>query len=281
MSAVVDWFASPFAHDFMLRGVIVASLVGAVSALISCFIVLRGWSLMGDAISHAVLPGVVVAAVAGLPIFLGATVAGLGCALASGFLGSSRRVKPDTAIAIAFSGLFALGLVLLTRANTGQDLMHLLFGNMLGVRWRDVIEIAAISLPTSAIVLGLRRDLVLVAFDPAHARAMGLPVARLELLLLVLLTLAVVAALQAVGIILAVAMLITPGAIGLLLTKRFDAVIATALAVAVGSSVVGAILSFHADTATGPTIVVLQSALFLCAVGMTRFRAFRRSRAVS
>jgi manganese/iron transport system permease protein len=268
MTAVLNWIIQPFAHEFMQRGLVVAVLVGTVCAVLSCFLVLKGWSLMGDAVSHAVLPGIVVAHVLGAPLALGAFVAGLGCALSTGYLRDNSRVKEDAVLAIVFSGMFALGLVLFLKIETDQHLNHILFGNMLGVVWRDILEIAVIAGPTLLIVLARRRDLMLYCFDPAHARAIGLPVGRLHFGLLAFLALTIVAALKAVGVILVIAMLITPGATGFLLAKRFDRMMSIAMAVAVTASVAGTIVSFHLDSATGPTIVVLQSVLFALAIAI-------------
>jgi manganese/iron transport system permease protein len=165
-----------------------------------------------------------------------------------------------------FSGLFAFGLVLFTKIDTGEHLLHILFGNLLGVRWEDIVEVAAVGGVTLAIVLAKRRDLLLYCFDPTHARAIGLPVTALHYGLLALLAATIVASLKAVGIILVIAMLIAPGAIAFLLTQRFSAMLAIASASAIGTSVAGTLLSFHIDAATGPTIVVLQAGLFVAAL---------------
>ena len=266
MSALETWLLAPLAHDFMLRALLVAVLVGMVCAVLSCFLILKGWSLMGDAVSHAVLPGIVIAAMTGLPLAAGAFAAGLGCALAIGYLKESSRVKEDTVMGIVFSGMFALGLVLFVKVDSDQHLLHILFGNMLGVRWGDIAETALIAVPTIAIMLAKRRDFLLHAFDPAHARAIGLNVRLLHFGLLALLALTIVAALKAVGIILVVAMLIAPGAIGYLLTRQFDRMLVVAVCVAVTSSVLGTTLSFHLDAATGPCIVVVQAGFFLAAL---------------
>jgi manganese/iron transport system permease protein len=266
MNLLQTYLIDPFAFPFMQRALIVALLVGAVCALLSCYLVLKGWALMGDAISHAVLPGIVLAYVAGLPLAAGAFGAGLACALLTGYLEENSRVKEDTVMGIVFSGMFALGLVMFVEIETDQHLTHILFGNMLGVRWWDIVETALIAVPTIIFVIARRRDLLLYCFDPAHARAIGLPVRRLHLGLLILLSLTIVAALKAVGVILVIAMLVAPGAIAFLLTRRFDRMLAVSCAVAIGSSVVGTLLSFHLDVATGPAIVVLQAVLFLAAL---------------
>jgi manganese/iron transport system permease protein len=277
MSLIESWFLAPLAHEFMQRGLIIAVLVGVVCAVLSCFLVLKGWSLMGDAVSHAVLPGIVLAHILSLPLAIGAFVAGLGCALGIGYLKENSRVKEDTVMGIVFSGMFALGLVMFVKVDSDQHLMHILFGNMLGVRWADIGETALIAVPTIAILLMKRRDFLLHAFDPAHARAIGLPVRALHFGLLTLLALTIVAALKAVGIILVVAMLVAPGAIGYLTTRQFDRMLLVAVSVATLSSVAGTILSFHLDAATGPCIVVVQAGFFLMALVLNLRRSARRA----
>ncbi len=279
MSLIEAWLIAPLSHEFMQRGLLVAVIVGVVCAVLSCFLILKGWSLMGDAVSHAVLPGIVLAQILGLPLAAGALVAGLSCSLAIGYLKENSRVKEDTVMGIVFSGMFALGLVMFVKVESDQHLLHILFGNMLGVRWTDIAETAAIALPTVAIMLAKRKDFLLVAFDAAHARAIGLPVRWLNFGLLMLLSLTIVAALKAVGIILVVAMLIAPGAIGFLTTRRFDAMLAVAVAVATVSSVIGTILSYHLDGSTGPCIVVVQAVFFLLALGLNLRRSARRAAA--
>ena len=265
MAGAWEFVTAPLAFEFMQRALLAAILIGAVCAVLSCYLVLRGWSLMGDAISHAVLPGIVLAFVTGLPLTLGAFAAGLSSAVLTGYLKENSRIKEDTVMGIVFSGMFGLGLVLMTKIETDQHLIHILFGNMLGVTWRDVAEIALIAGSVLAIVLARRRDLLLYCFDPQHARAIGLPVRIMHYGLLALLALTIVAAIKAVGVILVVAMLITPGATAYLLTNRFDRMLAISAAVAVGSSIAGTLASFHIDGATGPCIVLTQAAIFLMA----------------
>lgn len=272
MTALWDVIALPLSYGFMQRALVIAILVGAVCAVLSCYLVLKGWSLMGDAVSHAVLPGIVLAHLAGLPLAIGAFVAGLFSAVATGFLKDNSRIKEDTAMGIVFSGMFAFGLVLFTKVETDQHLTHILFGNMLGVTTQDIIETAVIAGGTLLIVLAKRRDLLVYCFDPQHARAIGLPVQMIHYGLLVLLALTIVTSLKAVGIILVVAMLIAPGAIAYLLTDRFDRMLLIATAVSVGSSIAGTIASFHIDGATGPCIVLIQAAVFVVALISTNVR---------
>jgi manganese/iron transport system permease protein len=260
----------PFEFDFMQRAFLVTAVVAVPMALLSCLLVLRGWSLMGDAISHAVLPGIVVAYWLGAPLALGAFAAGMACAGMTGFVKENSRVKEDTAMGIVFSGMFALGVVLYVATPTDVHLDHILFGDALGVTWADVGKSAAIALPVALAVLLGRRGLLLHAFDPAHARAIGLPVRAFHYGLLALVALTVVAALQAVGIILAIAVLISPGAIAFLWVRRFGPMLAVAVAVAIGAAVVGVYASFWIDSAPAPTIVLVLTLAFVASLAATR-----------
>lgn len=265
MESVLAFFAEPLAFAFMRRALVAAVLIGSVASVLSCYLILKGWALMGDAISHAVLPGIVLAFVLGLPLVAGAFAAGLFCATATGYLKENSRVKEDTVMGVVFSGMFGLGLVLFVKVETDQHLNHILFGNILGVAWGDVMETALIAGVTLVIVLAKWRDLLLYCFDPQHARAIGLPVRLIHYGLLTLLALTIVVSIKAVGIILVVAMLVTPGATAYLLTDRFPHMLAISAAVAVGASVLGTLVSFHIDAATGPVIVLLQAAAFFAA----------------
>jgi len=233
--------------------------------LLSCFLVLKGWSLMGDAISHAVLPGVVVAYIIGIPFGFGAFVAGMSCALATGYLTENSRIKQDTVMGIVFSGMFGLGLVLYVAIRSTVHLDHILFGDMLGITLSDLVETAVIAALTAGILVVKWRDFLLHAFDPVQARAVGLPVRLLHYGLLCLISLTIVAVLKAVGIILAIAMLIAPGAIAFLLTRKFSTMMLLAAAIAVFASFFGVYLSFFIDSAPAPTIVLLMTVIFLAA----------------
>jgi manganese/iron transport system permease protein len=265
VSELWDFFVVPLSYGFMQRALAASILIGAVCSVLSCYLVLRGWSLMGDAISHAVLPGIVLAFVLGLPLVVGAFAAGLACALLIGYLKENSRVKEDTVMGIVFSGMFGLGLVLFTKVETDQHLLQVLFGDMLGITPRDLIEVAIIAGGTLLVVLAKRRDLLLYCFDPQHARAIGLPLGVIHYGLLVLLALTIIASLKAVGIILVVAMLVAPGAIAYLLTDRFERMLVIAACVAIGASFFGTLISFHIDGATGPCIVLLQAFVFVLA----------------
>ena len=278
MDSVYDVLIAPFAYDFMQRALIMSVFIATICSIFSCFLVLKGWSLMGDAISHAVLPGLAVAFITGVPLAVGALAAGMFCAVSTGYLKNNSRVKEDAIMGIVFSGMFALGLVLLTKIETDVHLLHVLFGNVLGISQADLIESGVISIVCSIIMVVKRKDLMLYCFDPNHARVIGLPVQVLHFGLLILLSLTIVSALKAAGIILVVAMLIAPGAIAYLLSKSFDRMIFIALAVSIGACLLGVIISFHFDIATAPLIVVIQAAMFIITLLTTSLRGARGER---
>ncbi len=272
---MIETLLLPFRFDFIQNALLISVLVAAPMALLSCFLVLKGWSLMGDAVSHAVLPGVVLAHMAGAPLAVGAFLAGMTCALATGFLKENSRVKEDTVMGVVFSGMFGLGIVLYTKIQSAVHLDHILFGDMLGVGPEDILESGVIALVVVAAIAAKWRDLLLNAFDPAQAKAVGLPVKLLHYGLLVLLSLTIVGALKAVGIILSVAMLIAPGAIAFLVTRRFGTMLLTALSLGVGCALAGVYASFFLDSAPAPTIVLLMTGVFLAAFAVSRVRAAR------
>lgn len=257
----------PFRYPFMVDAMMVGAAIGAVCAVLSCYLVLKGWSLMGDAISHAVLPGIVIAYAIGLPLAVGAFLSGLFCAVATGFIKANSRVKEDTVMGVVFTGLFAFGLVLFTKVKSDLHLDHILFGNILGLEPGDLRNTLIVAGLTLAIVLTLRRDLLLFCFDPGQARTIGLPVNLLYYLLLSLLAVTIVVSLKAVGIILVIAMLVTPGCVAYLLSDRFGMMLVIAVATAVGSSLVGVYASFFLNASTGACIVLVQALVFLLALG--------------
>ncbi len=271
--SIVETLLAPFQFGFMINALVISALVAIPTAMLSCFLVLKGWSLMGDAISHAVFPGVVVAYIVGLPYAVGAFAAGIFCAVATGFLKDNSRIKQDTVMGIVFSGMFGLGLVLYVKIQSDVHLDHILFGDMLGVGLRDIVETGLIAAITAGILCIKWRDFLLHAFDPAQARAVGLRVGLLHYGLLCLISLAIVGALKAVGIILAIAMLVAPGAIAFLLTKRFGAMLALSVVIGVMASLLGVYLSFFIDSAPAPTIVLLLAILFVSAFAVTAARA--------
>jgi manganese/iron transport system permease protein len=262
---MIDTLFAPFQFGFMVNALVISGLVAVPMALLSCFLVLKGWSLMGDAISHAVFPGVVVAYIVGLPYAIGAFVAGMFCAVATGFLKDNSRIKQDTVMGIVFSGMFGAGLVLYVKIQSEVHLDHILFGDMLGVSWGDIAETALIAAVVAGVIAVKWKDFLLHAFDPAQARALGLRVGLLHYGLLCLISLTIVGALKAVGLILAIAMLIAPGAVAFLLARTFGAMLMVSVAVAVGASLLGVYLSFFLDSAPAPTIVLLMSLVFVAA----------------
>ena len=263
MSAVLDWFVEPLQFQFMQRALLVALVTGVVSAVLSCWMTLLGWSLMGDAVSHAVLPGVVLSYVVGAPFAVGAFLLGTGAVYLIGGLKRTSRIKEDAAIGVVFTGLFALGIVLVSVIPSQIDLYHILFGNVLGVSDADIWQVVVLGGLTLAIVAVSWRTFTLYAFDRVHAHAIGIDVRRVEALLLGLLALTVIVSLQAVGIVMVVAMLITPGAIAYLLTDRFGPMLLIAAGAGVVATVGGTYISYHADASTGGCIVVLLALLFV------------------
>lgn len=255
-------FIDPLRYEFMVRALATTVTAAVVCAVLSCWLVLIGWSLMGDAVSHAVLPGVVLAYIVGLPFAVGAIVFGF---LAVGLIGVVRatsRIKEDAAIGIVFTTLFAFGLVLVSVTPSQTDLNHIVFGNLLGVSRSELVQIVVLAALTLTALVLKRRDFTLYAFDPVHAYAIGLNTRWLGIALLGLLALTSVVALQAVGVVLVVAMLIIPGATAYLLTDRFQRMLVIAPAVSVTAAVTGLYLSYHLDTASGAMVVVVQGLTF-------------------
>jgi manganese/iron transport system permease protein len=255
----------PFQFGFMQNAFLIMAIIAVPMALLSCYLVLKGWSLMGDAISHAVLPGVVAAYLLHIPLVIGAFCAGMFCAVFTGFLQENSRVKRDTVMGIVFSGMFGLGIVMYTKISTDVHLDHILFGNMLGVGAQDLWLAGSIALLVSVLVLAKRRDLMLHAFDPVQAQAVGLPVHALHYGLLAMMSLTIVATLSAVGIILSIGLLIAPGAIAFLVTKRFDRMLAVAVGVTLASGFLGVYLSFFIDSAPAPTVILILTIVFIAA----------------
>ncbi len=266
----------PFQFPFMQNAFWAALMLAPPTAILSCYLVLKGWSLMGDAISHATLPGIVLAYIAGLPLLLGAFLAGMFSAVAIGYLRENSRIKQDTVMGIVFSGLFGLGMVMFTQIESDLHLDHILFGNILGISGADLAQLAVISAFILA-VLALRwRDLLLHAFDPASARALGLNVGLLHYGFLVLLSATIVATLKAVGLILAIGLMIAPGAIAYLLVRRFAAMMLVATLVTWIAMVGGVYASFWLNSAPAPTTILLFSAMFLLAFARKTLLARRR-----
>lgn len=275
MSDYLELAILPFQLPFMQYAFVITLMIAVPMAMLSCFLVLKGWSLMGDAVSHAVLPGVVLAYIVNIPLSIGAFIAGMICALGTGFIKENSRIKEDTVLGIVFSGMFGLGLVLYVKVQSDVHLDHILFGDMLGIAPSDMLETGLIALFATLFLGILCKDLLVNAFDAQHAKAIGLPVRVLHYGLLMVLSLTVVGALKAVGIILSVAMLVAPGAIAFLLTRRFSAMLLVAIAVAITSSLAGIWLSFLIDSAPAPTIVMFMSLAFVATFIRTTLKARR------
>jgi len=262
--ALLDMLQFGFARDAIWVG----SMVAAVCAVLSCFLVLKGWSLMGDAVAHAVLPGIVLAYIAGIPLAVGAFVAGLICSTGTGYIRQHSRVKEDTVMGVVFTGMFAFGLILFSRTPSELHLDHILVGNILGITSSQFAQTMWLGGAVLLVTLIMRRDLLLICFDPMQARVMALHDRLLGLLLLCLLSLAIVASLQAVGIILVVAMLVTPGSVGYLWSDRFDRMILIAVGSALVSTWLGIWISFQlgisfgARASTAACIVLMQGLFF-------------------
>ncbi len=271
----MDTLLMPFQFAFMNEAFLIVTIIAVPTSLLSCYLVLKGWSLMGDAISHAVLPGVVLAYLLNIPLIVGAFCAGMFCALLTGFLSDNSRVKQDTVMGIVFSGMFGFGIVLYTKIETDVHLDHILFGNMLGVGAGDLWTAGIIAAFVAAIILVKRRDFLLHAFDPIQAQAVGLRTGWLHYGLLALISLTIVATLSAVGIILSIGLLIAPGAIAFLLTKRFEMMLPIAVFVTTVSGFVGVYLSFFLDSAPAPTIILILTAAFIAAFIRTSVRQRR------
>ncbi|WIV49810.1 metal ABC transporter permease [Marivivens sp. LCG002] len=262
----------PFQFAFMQNAFFIIALIAPAAAMLSSFLVLKGWSLMGDATSHAVLPGVVLAYMAGIPLIVGAFAAGLLCAVGTGLIKDNSRIKQDTIMGVVFSGMFGLGIVLYTRIESDLHLDHILFGNMLGVGPEDLWTAGLISGAVALILAAKWRDFLAHSFDPVQAKVMGLRTGLLHYGLLAVLSATIVAMLSSVGIILSVAYLIAPGAIAFLLARRFETMMLTAIATAWGSGGIGIYASFWLDAAPAPTIVLVMITMFIAALALRRMR---------
>ena len=263
MASPVHWLLEPLQYDFMRRALIEVALMGAVTGAIGTYVVLRGLAFIGDALSHAIFPGIVIAFLLGQSILLGALAFGILTAVSITLLATNRRVKDDTAIGVLFAGTFALGVVLIsTSRNFTRNLASFLFGNVLGVTSGDILASAVVGAVVLALIGLFYRELQITAFDRIGARAMGLPVVWLDLLLLVLISDTIVVSLSAVGNILVVAMLVTPAAAARLLTDHLLVMLGLSAGIGVTSGVIGLFVSYHTNVAAGATIVLVATALF-------------------
>ena len=262
---MIELITQPLGFEFMRHALAVAVVAAVACGMLSCWLVLMGWSLMGEAVAHSILPGVVLAYIFGAPMAVGAFIFGMLAVLLIGGIRRSSTLKHDTAIGVVFTSLFALGLVLISRTPSETHLQHILFGNVLGTSRGDLYQVAVLGLITVLVLLLKRRDFVLLAFDRVHAHTIGLSAAGLSTLLLMMLALTTVTALQTLGIILVVAMLVIPGATAFLLVRTFSRMLLVAASTATAAAVVGVYVSYWADLATGGCIVLVQALQFTLA----------------
>lgn len=258
-------FQDIFAYEFFQKALLTGLVVGIVCGVIGSFIVLRGLALMGDAISHAVLPGVAISFMLGINFFIGAVVVGLLAAIGIGFINQNSNIKNDSAIGIVFSTFFAIGVLLIAKANTAMDLTEILFGNVLTVRDVDRTLTLIVAAVVIFVVVLFYKEFLMTTFDPTMAEASGMPVKTIHYGLMVLLTLVTVVSLQTVGVVLVVSLLITPAATAYLLTKRMSTMVVLSSVLGGTSAIIGLILSFKFNLSSGPTIVLVATAFFLLA----------------
>lgn len=275
---IIQFIVEPLQYAFMLKAVVVSMVVGAACALLSCFLILKGWSLLGDAISHAVLPGVVVAYMIGIPFSIGAFFFALLAVVLIGLIKTNTKIKEDAIMGIVFTTMFALGLILISVVTSTVDLTHVLFGELLGISDESAIYTIGTLALVSAVILIFRRSFLVFCFDVTHAQSVGMSVKLIHYAFLVLLAITITGSLQTVGIILVIAMLITPGSTALLLTKRFPVMLQIAVGVSVFSSVVGAYSSYYFNISTGGAIVFVQGVIFMMVFTYQTIATERRNR---
>ena len=260
---IIEWLIAPFAYGFMLRGLAAGTLVGISCAALGVFVILRGMAFVGDAMAHTILPGIVVAFLTGTNLFFGALIAGILTALGIGWFSKDGELREDTAIGVMFSGLFALGILLLGQAGSASDLTHILFGNILGVSSADLIVTGVVTLIVVLMVALFYKELVVTSFDPGHAAVIGLSPGMVRYGLLILLALTIVTAIQAVGVVMVIALLVTPAATASLLTQRLPLMIVIAALLSVLAAVAGLYASFYANLTSGATIVLTLTGFFI------------------
>ncbi|HLE23778.1 MAG TPA: metal ABC transporter permease [Anaerolineales bacterium] len=276
MNPWLAWLAEPFSYPFMLRGLAAALTVGVVCPVLGAYVVLRGMAFFGDALAHIILPGVVAAFLLGWPLVSGALIVGVVAALAVGAISRRSKIKEDTAIGVVFAGCFALGIAMLSsRRGYAVDLSHILFGNLLGVSQQDVLLIAGLGLLALLAVLAFYKEFLVLSFDPLLAVTLRLPVQRLQNLMLILLAVVIVVSIQAVGVALVLAMLITPAAAASLLTRRLPIMMLVGAAIGALSAVIGLYFSYYTNLASGPAIVLTATAAFVLAFLFSRQRRTR------
>src|SRR5690606_39111810 len=261
----MDWLLEPFTFGFMQRGLAAGVLAGIACAVLSAFVVWRRMAFVGDAMAHTILPGVVIAFLRGANLFVGALIAAIITALGIGWFSRDREVREDTALGVMFSGFFALGILLLSRVSSYRDLTHILFGDILGVSAADLWIIGGVTVLVMAAVALFYKELLLTSFDPGHAVAIGLSPELVRYGLLILLALTVVAAIQAVGVVMVIALLVTPAAAASLLARQLPRIMALGALFAVVSALVGLYASYYGNVASGAAIVLTLTGIFLLA----------------
>jgi manganese/iron transport system permease protein len=270
----LDLLIAPLGYDFFVRALIASALVGVACAIVGSFVVLKGMSFIGDAVSHAAFPGIVIAYLIGAPIILGGAIAAIGTALGIGAITRRSGLRSDAIIGVLFAGMFALGVAIFSSIpNYVGDLFHFLFGDVLGISAGDLLALTLLVFGLLLVLRLLWKELLFSTFDPLGAGAAGLPVRRLDDLLLILIAVTIVISLQAVGIVLVVAMITTPAATAQLLVKRFTAMIQVAALIGVSAAIVGLYVSYSLDIASGAAIVLLETLIFLLALSFTLIRS--------
>ncbi|WP_044470270.1 metal ABC transporter permease [Mannheimia massilioguelmaensis] len=262
---MLELLLEPFSYNYMLKAIVISAAVGGVSAFLSCYLMLKGWSLIGDALSHSVVPGVAIAYALSLPYAIGAFFSGILAALSILWVKSMTTLKEDAVIGFIFTTFFAIGLLIISLNPTSVNVQEIILGNILGIADEDVIQVALIISICLIFLFLFWKDLLLVFFDETQAVAVGLSPTKYKILFFTLLSACIVAALQTVGAILVIAMVITPGATAYLLTDRFSKMLIIAMILGTLTSSIGAYISYFLDGATGGLIVCLQTLIFLCA----------------
>jgi len=278
LSEWLAWLSEPFTFPFMIRGLVAALIVGLVCPVLGAYVVLRGMAFFGDALAHIILPGVVAAFLLGWPLVSGALIVGVAAALVIGAISRRSTIKEDAAIGVVFAGCLALGIALLSaRRGYAVDLTHILFGNLLGVSSADLALIAVLGTLALLAVLALYKEFLVLSFDPLLATTLRLPVDRLQNLMLILLAVVIVVSIQAVGVALVLAMLVTPAAAASLLTRRLPVMMGVGAAIGATSAVTGLYLSYYTDLPSGPAIVLTVTAIFFIALAVGRRPLSRRA----
>jgi len=275
----MNWLLEPLQYDFIVRALLAAIIVGIVCSILGTYIVLRGMAFLGDAMSHTILPGVVIAFFLGWPLAVGALIMGVITALGIGVLTRRAALKEDTAIGVIFAGLFALGVALLSARGNSIDLAHFLFGNLLGVSPADLLVTAGLGAAVLLIIFLFYKEFLVLSFDPLLAETLRLPTTFLNYLLLLLIAVTIVVALQVVGVALMLAILVTPAATASFVTRRLPSMMALAAAIGVASGIIGVYASYYLNIASGPAVVLAATTIFLIVLGLAAARG-RRGRAV-